>query len=272
MNAGLADLSNMAMVVLAAGHGQLRRGKSKLLELFAGEPLLFRAVQTAKDSGFGHVVVVVNTKFGEDIRDSLIKGRHGDVLFAHQEERQGPANAVQKAIAVLQDKGVTDFLVGFGDMPFQSVRHIRQLASCHLRKRAWASYSSWVADPSVGLLEKMVNYAYVDRESCDGHANGRPLVYLYTGEVPPEGSEVLSSLYAFNSGWFQESYLRLTPFSKGDGHPDEYHLPLLLGDDSLAIDLTKLGNTPVYDPREIVGVNTSADMEMAVNLLQGVGS
>ncbi len=259
------DLSKVAVVVLAAGYGQLRKGVTKLVEKLNEKEILCRVVSQAKQAGLGPVVVVANGMFGQEVKQALVKAEHIDLHFAHQKKRRGPANAAFRALPVLNQLGIKKFLVVFGDMPLLDAGRMREMAAAHLQYNSDLTFSSWKCDVSNPLVRHMVNFAYFVRSGDCGLSSTPVVVSLYTGNMPPQGSEVFSSMYCLDAQWFTKAYRRIIPRPKGDGFPPEYHLPPLV--EIAVASSAKVVNISECDPKRLLGVNTFADHELIETLL-----
>lgn len=253
-------LSQMAAVILAAGFGRLREGVSKLVEKIGDDALLIHVIRQATLAGFGKIVVVLNSKnqlFCDQIKEEIAQAGF-QVEFAYQHDRLGPANAVLEAMPVLERSGIEQFVVLFGDMPKLHHEKILALGKAHLLGEPVMTVSSWKYQPGHKFSQYMNNYAYVYKNGC-----GSPLVFLYRG-MPIADSQVLSSMYAFNRRWFKEVYPQILPYSKGDGYPDEIHLPRFI--EVALVSSKRVVNLDEKDPETILGVNTLADHELLASL------
>ncbi len=247
--------------ILAAGFGQINSGRPKVLVSFNHKRLIQYPLDAFKGLGINPVIVVNNQgTFGNQIVCAL-EPDYPDLPFAWQDGRRGPADAFYQALCPLRGDGCTEALVGFGDMPFISKSHARDLIFRHTQNEAHLSVSSWKFDPNHPLAHRMSGYAYcMDRTSGDGNINGFPFIRKYQGQ-PVEGSEVLSSLYVVNLAWFESVFEQLPEEDKNDGFPTERHLPNLV--ELAYIQRARVVNMRLTDDdvHEIVGVNTFEDWQ-----------
>lgn len=249
--------------VLAAGFGQINKGQPKVLETFNHKFLVRYPLDELAALGLD-TVAVVNSQgdFGRQIVCAL-QPEYPSLQFAWQDGRRGPADAFHQALPVLRQQGCTDAVGLFGDMPFVSRNHVRDLLIRHREHNASLSISSWKCNLSHPLIQRMNGYAHVclDRNLPDyDPRKGYPQIRKYNG-YPEEGAEVLSSVYVVNLDWFEYMFTDIPQESKGDGYPPESHLPSL-------VELAGLYQSSVVNMRlsdcdvhEIVGINTCEDWE-----------
>ena len=259
-------LSTMGAVILAAGFGRLRDGKSKLVEKIGEDALLIHVIRKAFLVGFGKIVVVLNAanqEFCDQIK-AEIAGAGFAVDFAYQKGRLGPANAVLESLPILERSGIEHFVVLFGDMPMLDSAKIARLARIHMERSAKITVSSWRYDSRNRFAAKMYNYAYIDRRGYCGHHESTPTVSMYSG-MPPDDTDVLSSVYVLKRDWFRDVYEDIRDQPKQDGHEHEKHLPYLI--EVAVLSHSRLEIVPEEDPVTILGVNTLADHELLTALV-----
>src|SRR4051812_27440161 len=123
-------------VIAAGGWRRFGNGVFKVLEsLEAGvsKPILVQVVKRAIAGGVPreNIVVVANLESQDPIQKVL--KRHGldDISMVFQYQRAGTVDAVSCAMSVLVERGISDFLVMFGDMPRWSEQTIRELIDEH---------------------------------------------------------------------------------------------------------------------------------------------
>ncbi len=249
-------------VVLAAGFGQINKGQPKVLESFNHKPLIRYPLDELAALQL-QTVMVVNSRgdFGRKIVCALQPG-YPALQFAWQDGRRGPADAFYQALPVLRQQGCTDAVCVFGDMPFVSRNHVRDLLIRHAENSAKLSISTWNCNPAHPLIHRMWGYAHtcVDRSSEDGGHNGFPVIRKYQ-DYPEAGAEVLSSVYVISLDWFERVFPGIPKEDKGDGFLPERHLPSLV--ELAGIYRPRVVNMRLSDcdVHEIVGVNTFDDWE-----------
>ncbi|MFM2111639.1 MAG: Bifunctional protein GlmU [Pseudomonadota bacterium] len=100
------------VVVMAAGKGTRMKSKlPKVLQALAGKPLLQHVVSTARELGAAQTVII--TGHGAEQVEKATAA--GDIRFVRQEPQLGTGHAVQQAVPVLPDEGITVILSG--DVP-----------------------------------------------------------------------------------------------------------------------------------------------------------
>ena len=99
---------------MAAGKGtRMKSKRPKVLHLLAGRALLQHVLDTA--SGLGVRSMVVVTGHGAAEVEAACKPGQGSLKFVRQEPQLGTGHAVQQALPVLSEDGVT--LILNGDVP-----------------------------------------------------------------------------------------------------------------------------------------------------------
>jgi bifunctional UDP-N-acetylglucosamine pyrophosphorylase / glucosamine-1-phosphate N-acetyltransferase len=119
-------MNSINVVVMAAGKGTRMKSKQpKVLQSLAGKPLLHHVVDTARELGAAQTVVI--TGHGAEQVEPATAAP--DIRFVRQEPQLGTGHAVQQAVPVLPDSGVTVILSG--DVPLTRVDTLRTLlAAC----------------------------------------------------------------------------------------------------------------------------------------------
>jgi len=112
------------IVILAAGKGtRMYSDKPKVLHQIAGKSLL-RHVVDAAISLDPYKIIVVHGHGGEQVQQEFASM---PVQFAKQEPQLGTGHAVQQAMPMLDDDGIT--LVLYGDVPLIQVRTLEKLSA-----------------------------------------------------------------------------------------------------------------------------------------------
>lgn len=102
----------LQVVVLAAGKGtRMKSALPKVLHPIAGKPLLGHVIATAQSLSPAKIVVVYGHG-GEAVRNAFASA---SVEFVIQEPQLGTGHAVQQAMPLINDDGVT--LILYGDVP-----------------------------------------------------------------------------------------------------------------------------------------------------------
>lgn len=245
-------------IIPAAGFGSVCpvRSTTKVVSDMGGELMISRIVKVVKMAGVtGSIVVVVGDSqknpYAGQIRRALKLSGHADVKFALQPDRYGAADAVARGIAQLN--GERHILVTFADMPLWRPQTLQDLTLSHLESGAVISMVT-LYPPQGHRTEKYGRIAY--------DSQGRILAAFEPAELSPEqlvgATSVNPSLYVFEREWFNTNWRQISPVSKNDGFPAEFHLPKLLPiahDQGISINRIRL-----EDPSEALGVNTPEDL------------
>ncbi len=112
----------LSVVIMAAGKGtRMRSARPKVLHALGGRPLLAHVLATAEALAPARCVVV--TGHGAEAVEAAFAGPHRE--FVRQMPQLGTGHAVQQAVPVLRDDGVT--LILNGDVPLIHADTLRAL-------------------------------------------------------------------------------------------------------------------------------------------------
>lgn len=247
-------------VIVAAGYGSCRSidGKPfpKVLEDVGGTPLLVRVVNTV---GLSPSVVIVNPLFGPEVQSAL--ERNGfDGEFMIQPHRRGSADAVMTALPRLKEKGVSDVLVAYGDMPLFSKRTAFALLNLHLAERPLVSMVS----ASLNGLPPLYRYGRVLRDEAGAIKRIVEPADAEAAELAV--SSVNPSLWIWNVEWLIE-HIPLVPFKeRPDGLAAERYLPPLIA--MAREEGKKISELPLLNHIEALGVNTAQELQTIRNIIE----
>jgi bifunctional UDP-N-acetylglucosamine pyrophosphorylase/glucosamine-1-phosphate N-acetyltransferase len=107
---------SLSIVIMAAGKGtRMKSARPKVLHKLAGRPMLSHVIDTT--AGLRATQQVVITGHGAELVESSMKAAFADapLQFVRQEPQLGTGHAVQQAVPVLPDDGIT--LILNGDTP-----------------------------------------------------------------------------------------------------------------------------------------------------------
>lgn len=215
-------------VIAAGGRRNFANQIPKVLEtLEAGfsKPILVRVVKRALAGGIlsENIIIIVNDQSEHAIQSALIDNDLGDIRIVVQYQRLGTANAVACALPFFAEKGVTDFLVMYGDMPRWSGRTIKELITAHTK------HSPVVSMVTIRLLEgcpdSLYDYGIVLRQGKNG-----PIRSIVEPRCAVRYQQKIlernPSLYVFRKDWFLEVLAseRVRPEGKRDRYTPEFHL------------------------------------------------
>ena len=106
---------SLSIVIMAAGKGtRMKSSRPKVLHKLAGQPMLSHVVRTTATLAADRQVVI--TGHGAEMVEDAMRASFGDSLsFVRQMPQLGTGHAVQQAVPVLPDEGIT--LILNGDTP-----------------------------------------------------------------------------------------------------------------------------------------------------------
>lgn len=260
-------MGKTAIVIVAAGHGTISPGLSKLVEVVddARTPMIVRVVRIALAVAGCPVIIVINTRFREQILGALDRADLlSSIQISIQEERRGAANAVFCALPLVKQNGCNSLLTLYGDMPLWRSGTLKNLIGYHCDRKAMISMVS-VSIVDARTPECLTQFGRILRDN-----DGRIVGVVEPGDATTlqiaATSTVNPSLFVIDCEWFEKNYPRIPPYHTADGYEDEYHLPPLVAfvsQDGLAISEMMLG-----DPNEALGVNNAAELEAARQILR----
>jgi bifunctional UDP-N-acetylglucosamine pyrophosphorylase/glucosamine-1-phosphate N-acetyltransferase len=165
------------VVVMAAGKGTRMKSRlPKVLHRLAGRPLVQHVLDTV--TGLGARKVVLITGHGADQVEKALAGS-GSLQFVRQEPQLGTGHAVQQAVPVLEDDGVT--LVLNGDVPLIGVDTLRELVA-RCGGRCLALLSVDMPDPTgYGRIVRSGDAVWEIVEHKDATEAQRRIQEVYTG-------------------------------------------------------------------------------------------
>jgi bifunctional UDP-N-acetylglucosamine pyrophosphorylase/glucosamine-1-phosphate N-acetyltransferase len=116
---------SLSIVIMAAGKGtRMKSSRPKVLHKLAGQPMLSHVVRTTASLKADRQVVI--TGHGAELVEDAMRATFGDALsFVRQMPQLGTGHAVQQAVPVLPDEGIT--LILNGDTPLIQARTAQAL-------------------------------------------------------------------------------------------------------------------------------------------------
>jgi bifunctional UDP-N-acetylglucosamine pyrophosphorylase/glucosamine-1-phosphate N-acetyltransferase len=109
------------VVIMAAGKGtRMKSSMPKVLHRLGGRALVQHVIDSARHLSARHIIAI--TGHGAEQVEAALAGQAG-LRFARQMPQLGTGHAVQQAMPLLQDDGVT--LVLAGDEPLSQVPNSR---------------------------------------------------------------------------------------------------------------------------------------------------
>jgi len=229
-------------IILAAGQGiRMHSSLPKVLHPILGKPLVWYAVETARQVSGQNPVVVVG--YGaEALRQALGDGAD----YVVQDQQLGTGHAVMQAASALQGK--TDLvLVTYGDMPLIRPQTLLELVETHLAHSGPVTLATLAGEDARGFGRILRS------------PEGQVLAIVEEAQATPEQlaiREFNPGVYCINADWLWGALPRIPISPKG-----EYYLTDLVG---IAVDDGKwVQGVLVKDAEEMIGVNTRVHLAEA---------
>ena len=211
------------VVIMAAGKGtRMKSSMPKVLHRLGGRALVQHVIDSARQLSARHIIAI--TGHGAEQVEAALAGQAG-LRFARQMPQLGTGHAVQQAMPLLEDDGVT--LVLSGDVPLTQVATLQallqasqgtQLALLTLQTAQPTGYGRIVRN-AAGEVQAIV-------EEKDATAEQRAISEIYSGimAVPTRWLRAwLARLDNHNAQ--QEYYLTdVVKFARADGQTVSAHL------------------------------------------------
>jgi bifunctional UDP-N-acetylglucosamine pyrophosphorylase/glucosamine-1-phosphate N-acetyltransferase len=236
-------------IILAAGVGK-RMGSDlpKVLHPVLGRPMLEHVLEAVRHAGVGRSIVVIGHQ-ADRVRAAVAGS---DVEFVLQAQQLGTGHAVLQAQPLLSGvAGVA--LVLCGDTPLLTPETLTALLDAHRAASASATVLS-------ALVEDPTGYGRIVRGA--GGAVERIVEHKDASENEQRIREINSGLFAFA---LPELFTALAEV-KADNAQGEYYLT-----DTLAILLRQGRRVAAHrcpDPREVLGVNTPAQLHEVESIMK----
>ncbi len=241
------------ILILAAGKGaRMGTDNPKVLVMLKNKPLIFYLLeQLEKISQLARPVVVVGHKYRQ-VQDILGDG----YIYAYQHQQLGTGHAVMAAEGQIVGNNL---LVLYGDMPFISAESLKKLMRLHHEQNSNISmFTSTVTDfsqyPSMNFFGRIIRDLYGNiikiTEYKDASTEERKI------------REVNPGIYMFNSTWLYDNIHKL----QNRNASGEFYLTDMV---EVAIAEGQAIHSLPINPREVVGVNTLEELQVAEQLIQG---
>ena len=246
---------DLCAIVMAAGQGtRMRSGVVKILHPLNGLPMICHILESCRRLGVKRTLVVIGHQ-AERVRETLAPLASG-VEFIHQTEQKGTAHAVLQAESALQGfEG--NVLVFSGDVPLLSDALVERLVATHLRERADATLvTTRLADPSGygRILRDRQGTFRAIVEEVEATPAQRRVREINAGIYCFGAQRLVAALHHVKPSVVkQELYLpEVLPILKKTGGKAGGRIATVLAD----------------DPREVLGINTRAELAEAYAVLR----
>jgi bifunctional UDP-N-acetylglucosamine pyrophosphorylase/glucosamine-1-phosphate N-acetyltransferase len=246
------DKNRLDVLILAAGLGtRMKSRKPKVLHELGGRPLIEYVCRTAQALEPRRLCVVVGYQ-AEEVQSTVEKQIGPGIRFVIQPKQSGTGDAVMSARDDLNDEN-SELLILSGDVPLIRPETLSSLVEHHRSTGAICTI--------LGVrLENPTGYGRIIRDE-----NGHFLKIVEQKDATPEEREVReinSGFYCFDTKKLFGALDRVQPLNK----QGEYYLtdvPSILLEDGEKVE--------VYlhsDSRELIGINTRAELAEFENLIR----
>ncbi len=239
-------------VILAAGKGTRMGGNiPKVLVMLKQKPLiLYLLHELEKITQLIKPVVVVGYE-SEKVQGVLGNG----YTYAFQNKQQGTAQAVMAAKNFIKAE---NFLVLYGDMPFIKAESIRALMKAHRENNANISMLTAVSPNFEGMYKSLLSYGRIVRGSENNIT--KVVEYKDASEEQKNIKEINPGIYMFNTRWFFAHAGKIG----NQNAQNEYYLTDIV---EVAIEHGEHVNNLQVDAKEVIGINSREDLELAEKLV-----
>ncbi len=244
---------DLAAVILAAGKGtRMKTDIPKVLHKINSKSLITYVAECAEKIVGGNIHIVVGHQ-AERVKNEIKK--HFSAVYAFQKDMLGTGDAVKVALGGLPDN-VKDVLVLNGDVPFIKEKTLLTLINSHKKNRNSVTLLSAEIDEPAGygrIIQNNDGDVICIKEEADTNIEEKKI------------KKVNSGIYCFKREFLEYAL----PKIESTNAQEEYYLT-----DVIEIAIKKnmrTGLIPANDWREVVGINTLAELESAKVLLKEIG-
>ena len=246
------NYSDVGIIILAAGKGtRMKSDMPKVLHKVAGKSMIMHVIETAKKITPDNIHVVVGHK-SDDVKKEISK--YCKVNFAEQKQLIGTGDAVKSATPGMDD-AIKNILVLCGDVPLIQEKIIKNLIDKHKENCAKVSVLAVDLDDPRGYGRIVLddqNSMLCIREEADTNEDEKKIKTINTG------------IYCFE----KESLVSALEEIKPDNNQAEYYLTDI-------VEIAQKKNEKIMvvkmnDYRQVIGVNTLADLKMVENLIHNM--
>ncbi|MCK5098882.1 MAG: NTP transferase domain-containing protein [Desulfobacteraceae bacterium] len=244
---------DVAAVILAAGKGtRMKSDLPKVLHKINSKSLIHFVAECAEKIVGDNIHVVVGHQ-AQKVKDEVQK--QFNAVYAFQENMLGTGDAVKVALPGLPDK-IKNVLVLNGDVPFVKEKTLLTLVNTHRENQNSVTLLTVEIDDPTGygrIIQNNNGDVLCIKEESDATFEERKV------------KKVNSGIYCFDKEFLEYAI----PKIESTNAQEEYYLT-----DVIEIAIKKklrTGLMPADDWREVVGINTLAELENAKVLLKEIG-
>jgi len=244
------NYNDVGVIILAAGKGtRMKSDMPKVLHKVAGKSMIMHVIETAKKITPDNIHVVVGHK-SDDVKEEISK--YCKVNFAEQKQLIGTGDAVKSATPGMSPS-IKNILVLCGDVPLIQEKTIKNLIDKHKQNYAKVSVLAVDLDDPTGYGRIVLddkNSILCIREEADTNAVEKKIKTINTG------------IYCFEKKFLVSAIDEIRP----DNNQAEYYLTDVVEIAQKKHD--KIMVVTMNDYRQVIGVNTLADLNMVENLIK----
>jgi len=240
---------NLCAIVMAAGLGtRMRSSLVKVLHPLNGMPMIAHVLDLCQRLGLKRTLAVIGHQ-ADRVREALADR---PVEFVLQADQRGTAHAVLQAESALAGfEG--NILVLSGDVPLLSAALVERLVTTHLEARAVATV----------VTTRLPNPAGYGRVLRDRRGSFRAIVEeAEATSAQRRVTEINSGIYCFRAPRLFAALRRVRPSAV----KSELYLPEVLT--VLQRAGGRIATVLAEDPREVLGINTRAELAEAYGILR----
>ena len=238
----------LTIVILAAGKGtRMKSERPKVLHPLMGRPMLAYSLDLTRALEPSEILVVIGYK-ADMVRKAF---QEWPVKFVLQDPQEGTAHAVKTALREISQETGT-LLILSGDAPLLTEETLRGFLDTHNEQKSLLSFITAVLSDPYG-------YGRVVRGK-----NGQVISVIEetdAGEKDREIKEVNGGIYLMELPFLREAIDKVT----SQNSQREFYLTDLI---AIAGQWGKLTTFRIKDFREILGINTMAELSSVEKILE----
>jgi UDP-N-acetylglucosamine diphosphorylase/glucosamine-1-phosphate N-acetyltransferase len=244
------DLSNTAVIVLAAGLGKrMKSDMAKVLHKVLGKPMIHYVLETAVRFAEGNIYVIVGHQ-SEIVRAAIEK--RFTVNYVYQEKQLGTGHAVSCALPYLESE-IQQVVILCGDTPLISQSTIASLIRTHLNSKNDLTVLAVTMDNPTGYGRILLN----ETQQVAGIVEEADAT-----DVQRNIKIVNAGIYCVNRSFLEEAIDSLTSRNA----QQELYLTDIVGIGFLKNKV--IAAVIAEDATEMMGVNSQEDLQNAARQMQ----